>query len=81
MNEKIDAELDERPLMVGPPLFVAIAHLNLSWLLRKHFEGQLRRLHKQIAVDELALLGVDPFRSITCRPKIRKPYRQSAKSG
>src|SRR5208283_110497 len=62
MNEEIDAELDERPLMIGPPLCVTVAHLDLECrvhlLLLSPCE-QILSLLEKIAGDDLPLLGVD----------------------
>ena len=72
MDEKIDAELDERPLMVGPPLLVTAAHLDLERRVHLFLLGpfeQILALLEQIAGDDLALLAVDRHRNDGMRQK------------
>jgi hypothetical protein len=72
MNEKIDTQFDECPLVVGTPLFVTLADLDLErrvhFLLLGPFE-QILPLSEQIASDDLPLLGVDRDRDDGMRQK------------
>ena len=72
MYQKVDAQLDECPLVVRAPLFVTVADLNLElrvhFLLLGPFEEVLSLL-EQIAGDDLALLAVNYRRDDGMRQK------------